>query len=89
MISSLNVTEHELVGLFARISSAACTNLIGLNGTVIDETKSMLSLGTSRGIKQVPKDRTTFELSPIEGSVVRVEGSRILGRPYARLRNRR
>ena len=85
MITALGITSHELVNLHARVSSSACHSLIGLNGTVLDETKSMLLLGTTRGTRWVPKSHSTFEFSPVENSTLKLDGKRILGRPHSRL----
>ncbi len=89
MITSTNIAGHELVGLYARVMSSPCAGIIGLNGGIIDETKSMVSIRTSGGVKQVPKAHTTFEIGPVGGTTVSLDGSRILGRPHARLGARR
>lgn len=83
MITASNITAHELVGLTASVLGAANTQLIGLNGTIIDETKSMLALRTMVGTKHVPKAGTVFELALGTGSTV-VHGSDLRGRPHSR-----
>lgn len=85
MITSLNITGHELVGLNARVQGSPCASIIGLNGAIIDETKSMLRIQTQGGVKAVPKANTVFGVSPIEGATISLDGSRILGRSHTRL----
>ena len=82
MITPDNVAEHELVGLDASVVGAPNPAIIGLNGTVIDETKSMLVLQTAKGRRRVPKAGSVLDLGACAG---RVDGSRLLGRPHARL----
>lgn len=84
MITPADIAGHELVGLHAHVQGSPCADVIGLNGTVIDETKSMVLLRTSGGVRHIPKAHTVFELTG-RGASVSIEGSRILGRPHARL----
>lgn len=84
MITALNLAGHELVGLQGRVTSSACTSLIGLNGAIIGETKSMLEIGTMAGPKMVPKSGTHFEVWPVEGTSVSLDGKQISGRPHSR-----
>ena len=74
---------HELIGLPVKVVLASSQNIIGLSGTVVDETKNTLVVGTARGEKSVPKASCTFEFA-FRGKHVRVEGSRICFRPEDR-----
>ncbi|MBR6528991.1 MAG: ribonuclease P protein subunit, partial [Firmicutes bacterium] len=42
MISSKNIFYHELIGLELKVVDSSNPSLIGLRGTVIDETKKTL-----------------------------------------------
>ena len=39
MITAENITSHELIGLRTEIVESSNSQIIGLNGTITDETK--------------------------------------------------
>jgi len=41
MITKENIISHELIGLKTEIIDSSNKEILGLNGTIIDETKSM------------------------------------------------
>ena len=55
MITTANITSHEFIGLNTKIVESSNPQIVGLNGTVIDETKSMFTLNTENGIKSIAK----------------------------------
>ena len=79
-----NVIAHELVGMRARIVSSANGSLVGLNGTVADETKSMIYLDTAGGRRSAPKEGSVWGLSA-PGCEAEVAGSLLSGRPHDRV----
>jgi len=80
--------RHELIGLTARIS--ACTNgpMCGIKGTVIDESKNMLTLSNNDGRIMIPKNTCTFTFTLNDATLVQVDGYRLLGRPENRLKSK-
>ncbi|RNJ77758.1 MAG: ribonuclease P protein subunit [Nitrosopumilus sp. B06] len=84
MITPENITSHELVGLEAQIVSSTNPSLVGLNGTITDETKSMLTLHTSRGSKSAPKRGNRWSFATERGSAL-IDGSLISKRPFDRI----
>ena len=84
MITPDNITMHELIGLDAKVTNSTNSGLIGLNGRVIDETKSMIKISTSKGIKSVPKSSNDWEFS-VDGNSISINGSKIAKRPFDRL----
>ena len=85
MITQDNIRAHELIGLQAEISDSKNIQVIGLNGRVIDETKSMLKINTAKGIKSIPKSSSHWKFS-INGKKVVVNGADIARRSADRLR---
>ena len=61
MISPQNVMRHELIGLDVLVSGAANPTQRGISGRIIDETKNLLVIETSVGIKRVPKMQSRFQ----------------------------
>ena len=84
MITEDNIRSHELIGLQAEISNSTNPQVIGLNGRIIDETKSMLKINTSRGIKSIPKSNNFWRFS-IDNSQVVVNGTDLAKRSAERL----
>lgn len=84
MITAENLFRHELIGLETRVTSSSNPKIIGLNGTVIDETKSMLIINTIKGTKRIPKDINNWSFS-VDGQDVSIEGIKIAKRSHDRL----
>ena len=83
MITPENVAMHEFVGLDVTVENATNTHLIGLNGRVEYETKSMLHIRTENKTRLIPKGVCLlgFEVS---GTSVTLDGARITKRPHDR-----
>jgi len=84
MITPENITQHEFIGLKAQITESINSELVGINGTVINETKSMLGLRTEKGIKLIPKSNNHWNFF-VNGQQIPVNGSKIQKRPFDRL----
>ena len=84
MITQDNILQHEFIGLKAEISHSANSSLIGLNGTIINETKSMIQLDTQKGIKMIPKSINTWKFI-VNDNQISVDGTQIQKRPFDRL----
>ena len=46
MITAKNISRHEFIGLNTQITKSSNQQVIGLNGTIINETKSMFTINT-------------------------------------------
>jgi ribonuclease P protein subunit POP4 len=84
MITQDNITKHELIGMNTQITESTNSQIIGLNGTIINETKSMFTLNTNKGTKTIPKTNTTWKFS-LENKEVSINGSKIQKRSFDRL----
>ena len=84
MITADNITSHEFIGLDTEIVQSTNPQVIGLNGRIINETKSMFTITTSKGNKQIAKESSNWKFS-IENKDTIVEGSKITKRPYDRI----
>ena len=63
MITTDNLSSHEMIGLNTEIIQSSNSQMVGLSGKIIDETKNMFVLNTSTGIKNIPKDINTWRFS--------------------------
>ena len=84
MISVENITSHEFIGLNTQVTNSSNPQLVGLNGRIIEETKSMFRINTKKGSKFIPKNNNTWQFD-IQDKQVSVEGSKISKRPFDRI----
>lgn len=82
------LTKHELIGLEIEISDSKNRSLIGLRGKIIDETKNMLKIKTSKGTKKVVKNQVKMIIR-FQDKKIELEGSGIIGRADDRIKNER
>jgi len=85
MITPRNITRHELIGLEVRVSESTDPTMKGIHGRVIDETRNTLTIEVSGKHKLVPKGISTFRFT-LDGTVVEVRGSALVGRPQDRIK---
>ena len=85
MISSQNVLRHELIGMDILVSGASNPEHRGLNGQVIDETRNLLMIETTRGVKRIPKMHSTFQVYLPGGFHVEIDGSVMVLAPEKRI----
>jgi len=84
MITANNITSHEFIGLQTEIINSSNPQIIGLNGRIVNETKSMFTINTKKGTKSIAKSKNSWKFS-IENKDVIVEGSKIVKRPFDRI----
>ena len=84
MITADNITSHEFIVLNTEIVKSTNPQVIGLNGRIINETKSMFTINTINGDKSIAKSTNSWKFS-IDNNDVVVDGSKITKRPFDRL----
>jgi ribonuclease P protein subunit POP4 len=84
MITFENITLHEMIGLKTEIYNSPNPQIVGLEGTIVDETKSMFMLNTKNGFKMIPKKQNTLKLYA-DGQEIILYGSLLERRSYDRL----
>ena len=87
MITADNITSHEFIGLDTEIIQSTNPQVVGLNGRIINETKSMFTINTESGSKSIAKSTNSWKFS-IEGKDIVVDGTRIAKRPFDRIGGR-
>ena len=84
MITAETISRHEFIGLDTRVINSNNSQVVGLNGTIINETKSMFTINTEKGMKMIPKSTNDWEFT-INGNNMTVKGSKITKRPFERI----
>lgn len=87
MITADNITSHEFIGLNTEITKSTNPQVVGLNGRIINETKSMFTINTGNGSKSIAKSTNSWKFS-IRGKDVVIEGTKITKRPFDRIGGR-
>ena len=87
MITIDNISSHEFIGMHTEIIQSTNSQVIGLNGTIENETKSMFQLNTEKGIKNISKTNNHWRFS-IDNQTVIVDGNSISKRPEDRIGGR-
>ncbi len=84
MITTDNITSHEFIGLHTEVTQSSNPQVIGLNGRIVDETKSMFKINTENGTKLIAKSENSWKFS-IENKDIVIDGSKIVKRPFDRI----
>jgi len=83
-----NILRHELIGLKTVVARSSNTSLVGTRGRIIDETRNTVKLSTRQGVKVVPKGVAVFRFDLSDGTIVEVEGAKLVGRSENRMKAR-
>ena len=84
MITAENITRHELIGLETSIVKSSNSQMVGLHGKIIDETKSMFAIETAMGMKTIPKQNSIWQFN-LDGMSTLVDGNTIAKRSFERM----
>ena len=84
-ITPENFVYHELIGLPVKVETPPYL----VSGTVVDETKNMLVIGTGQHEVKVPKSCCSFVFTIPDGRRVRVRGDLLQSQPENRIPKRK
>ncbi len=85
MITKKNILYSSLVGLPVELVNCSQRHLVGLKGTVVDETKNLIVIEKPDGREaKIQKVSATFRFTLESGETVDIEGRRIAFRPHER-----
>lgn len=76
----------ELIGKTVAIRDSANATMVGLEGTIIDETKNNVVIETPAGSrKRAIKDHHTFAFTKHQHTI-HIQGTELIGRPEERIK---
>ena len=84
-VSPQNVLRHELLGLFARIVESPDPTLRGMSGTIVFETKNMISLRKDFIVRHAAKRAALKMKLKTPSGACFISGSTLIGRPEDRI----
>lgn len=79
--------KKEIIGLPMEIIKAKNKSLVGIKGTIIDETKNMLKIKNHK-MKTIIKDQVTLKIK-FPNKTIEVDGKSLMKRPHERIKNER
>ena len=85
MRNESNLHLHDLIGLRVRVVQASDGGMIGMEGTVVDETRETLVIEDGRR-RTLPKRGNTFEFTLEDGTRTVLDGDAIAYRPEDRIK---
>lgn len=85
VITLHNIIKHELIGLEVKINESSNKSQIGIKGKVVDETKNLLIIKTTKNIKKIQKKGAVF-IFDLKNKKVKVNGDKIVARPEDRIK---
>ncbi len=89
MITPENIVRHELIGLRVRISESPDSEMLGVDGRVVNETRNTITVETDGKEKDIAKEHTTFSFKlPQSEMWVKVRGSLLVARPEDRIKKK-
>ena len=86
MIRPKTLIHHELIGLDVSVIKSRMNSIIGLNGTIVGESKNMFVISSNNGIKKIPKNICEFRITLPDGIYMNVIGKNLNERPENRLK---
>jgi len=84
-----SILRHELLGLPVTVAQSTDPGLIEASGLVVDETKNMLHILSGGRVRKIPKSNARFAFTLNNGTLVEVDGEKLVGRPEDRVRRRK
>jgi len=87
-ITSQNILRHELIGLDVKVAGAKNRTIHAAKGKITDETRNMLRIAYKGRERLIPKNVATFRFELQDGTIVDVDGTRLVARPENRLKTK-
>ncbi len=86
LIRPKNLIHHELIGLELTVEESRDPTLVGIRGTIIDESRNMIAIMKNERIMKIPKQICVFKITLPDGSKIRIIGKNLVERPENRLK---
>jgi ribonuclease P protein subunit POP4 len=79
-----DVVRQELIGRSIEVVASRNPSVVGVRGTVVDETKNTIRVRTPDGDKTLLKEQVTVAVE-IDGARYRIDGTLLTRRPDKRI----
>ncbi len=85
-IEPMSIINAELIGLHTHVVASSDPGQVCNEGKIIDETREMFYIKQDSRVIKVPKSIAVFDFTLPDGTIVRVNGKILRGRPEERLK---
>lgn len=83
-----NILRHEFIGVETEVVESTHQDYLGLSGKVIDETRNTFLILDRGKKKRIVKNSAIFHFRFSDGTIVKIDGQLLMGRPEDRLKKR-
>lgn len=84
MITIDNISAHEMIGLDTKVLQSTNSQINGISGKIVDETKNMFVLKTKNGLRSIAKNHNKWFFSINEQKII-LDGKSLSKRSQDRL----
>ncbi len=81
-----DIIRHEFIGTKGKIAESPHAGYVGIHGKIIDETKNTFTLLYNDKTRSVIKNSAIFNFKFSDGTIVKIDGRLLIGRPEDRLK---
>jgi ribonuclease P protein subunit POP4 len=82
------ILQHEFIGLKVKVVKSTNPNNVGIEGTIIDETRNTFKVQHEDHMKMLIKKENMFHFMWPDGTVLEIDGKMVVGRPEERVKKR-
>ena len=82
-----DIAKHELIGLSIKVVDSKNKGNIGIQGTIIDETKNTLVIETKTEKRKILFKSNIVIETVINNKKIQIKGKSLLGRPQDRIKS--
>lgn len=82
------VLQYELIGLNAKVVKSSHPSYVGIEGRVINETRNTIVITHGNRNKTIVKNTAVFHFTMPNGTIVKINGKAIVGRPEDRIKKK-
>jgi len=88
MMVTPSIVQDEFIGFEAKVVKSSNSDVVGISGKVVDETRNTFTILQDGARKVVVKDTSVFDFVLSDGTVVEIDGKVVMGRPEDRIKRR-
>lgn len=88
MKTATEIIQDEFIGLNAKVTRSSNPCYVGISGRVVNETRNTLVLLHNDKEKAIVKEVSVFHLRLPHGTVIKIDGKLIVGRPEDRVKKK-
>lgn len=81
-----DILRYEFIGAKGLVAASPNSNLMGISGLVVGETRNTFALRNMGITRSIVKEAATFDFTFNDGTVVEIDGKLLVGRSEDRLK---